>query len=205
MEEDTTPKASPVVALPQAPSIEPAPIISSIPAQSLGSSMHTLGNEMVDDSSPSIVQPLPSQRMDETLESMMKIMFQVLDNRIQPLANMVERLSNIVDRRTLPKHATSAKPPAPNAIPPLPAQMPRGQGSSQKPYPKPSSRGHNSGGPSGLPQGEDNDLGRPSPDVSGGPAPGNLHPIATHEDGGEMRESVNKPESRTKANRKSRA
>ena len=150
MEEDTTPKASPVVALPQAPSVKPAPIISSILAQSLGLSMHTLGNEMVDDSSPSIVQPSPSQQMDETLENMMKIMFQVLDNRIQLLANMVERLSNIVDRRTPPKHVTSAKPPAPNAIPPLPAQTPRGQGSSQKPYPKPSSRGHNSGGPSSL-------------------------------------------------------
>ena len=205
MEEDTTPKASPVVALPQAPSVEPALIISSVPARSLGTSMHAPGNEMVDDSTPSVVQPPPSHKLDETLESMMKIMFQALDNRIQPLANMVERLSNIVDGRTPPKHAMSAKPPGPNAIPPLPGQVPHGQGSSQKPYPKPSSGGSNSGGPSGSPQGEDNDPGRPSPDVSGGSAPGNLHPIAAHEEGGETRESVNQPEPRTKANRKARA
>ena len=205
MEEDTTPKASPVVAFPQAPSAEPATIISSVPARSLGTSMHAPGNEMVDDSTPTVAQPASSQRLDETLENMMKIMFQALDNRIQPLASMVERLSNIVDGRTPPKHATSAKPPGPNTIPPLPAQTPRGQGSLQKPYPKPSSGGSNSGGPSGSPQGEDNDISRPSPDVASGPAPGNLHPIAAHEEGGETRESVNQPEPRSKANRKTRA
>ena len=204
MEEDTTPKASPVVAFPQANPVEEASIISSVPARSLGSSMHALGNEMVDDSSPPLTQPSPSHRLDETLDSMMKIMFQALDNRIQPLANMVERLSNIVDGRTPPRHATSAKPPPPNAIPPLPAQTSRGQSSTQKPYLKPASGGDNSGSPSGLPQGEDNDLGRPSSDVAGGPAPENLHPIATQEKGGETRESACLSEARTK-NRKARA
>ena len=170
----------------------------------MGSSMHALGNEMVDDSSPPLTQPSPSHRLDETLDSMMKIMFQALDNRIQPLANMVERLSNIVDGRTPPRHATSVNPPPPNAIPPLPVQTSRGQRSPQKPYPKPASGGGNSGGPSGSPQGEDNDLGRPSSDVVGGPAPENLHPIATQEKGREMRESACLPEARMK-NRKARA
>ena len=205
MEEDTTPKASPVVAIPQAPLVEPASIISSVPAQSLGSSMHAPGNEMVDDSPPLGIQPPPIPRLDETLENMMKIMFQALDNRLKPIANTVERLSNIVDRRTPPRHATSTKPPYPKDIPPLPEQTPRDQGGSRKPYPKPSSGGGNSGGPSGSPQGEDNDQGRPSPDVAGGLALGNLHPIATHEEGGETRESANQPETCTKANRKARA
>ena len=127
MEEDITPKASPVVALPQANPVDEASIISSVPTRSLGSSMHAPGNEMVDDSSPPLTQPPPSHRLDETLDSMMKIMFQALDRRIQPLANMVERLSNIVDGRTPPRHATSANPPPPNAIPPLPVQTSRGQ------------------------------------------------------------------------------
>ena len=45
MEEDTTPKASPVVAFPQANPVEEASIISSVPARSLGSSIVTLLQE----------------------------------------------------------------------------------------------------------------------------------------------------------------
>ena len=52
MEEDTTPKASLVIALPQAQTVEMASIHSSVPTCSLGSSMHAPGNEMVDNSTP---------------------------------------------------------------------------------------------------------------------------------------------------------
>ena len=205
MEEDTTPKASPVVAIPQAPLVESGPpIISSVPARSLGSSMHAPGNEMVDDSSP-LPTAIPNQRIDETFSSMMKIFFQTMDNRLNPIIASVQRLSNIVDGRTPPKHAIWAKPPSPHAIPPLLKPTTQGQDSLQKPYPKPSSGGDNSGGPRGSPQGEDNDIRRPSPDVCKGPAPANLNPIATHEESGETRESGDQPDARPKVNRKRKA
>ena len=204
MEEDTTPKASPVVAFPQAQPVETGSTLSSVPARSLGTSMHAPGNEMVDDSTP-LPQLSPSQRMDETLSSMMKLFFQTMDNRLQPIIASVQRISNIVDGRSPPKHATTAKPPPPNSIPPLPMSTARGQDGHQKPYPKPSSGGSNSGGPSGSPQGEDNDLGRPSPDVRNGPAPANLNPIATHEESGETRESGDQSDVRMKVNRKRKA
>ena len=185
MEEDTTPKASPVVALPQAHTVETGSTISSVPARSLGTSMHAPGNEMVDDSStPS--NPSHIRHLDETFASMMKIFFQAMDNRINPIVASVQRLSNIVDGRTPPKHATTAKPPPPSSIPPLPTSTTRGPEGHQKPYPKPSSGGGNSGGPSGSPQGEDN-------------------PIATHEEGGETRESEDQPDTRAKVNRKRKA
>ena len=113
---------------------------------------------MVDDSTP-LPHLFPSQQMDETFNSMMKIFFQTMDNRLQPIIASVQRLSNIVDGRTPPKHATTAKPPPPNVIPPLPISTTRRQDGQQKLYPKPSSGGGNSGGPSGSPQGEDNDPG----------------------------------------------
>ena len=184
MEEDTTPKASPVVALPQAQTAENVPITSSIPTRSLGTSMHAPGNEMVDDSTP-LPHSSPNKTLDETLHNMMKIFFQTMDNRLQPIINNVQRLSNIVDGRTPPKHATSAKPPPPNVIPTLPLPTPRGQEGQQKPYPKPSSGGDNSG--------------------HKGSAPADPNPIATHVEVGETRESVNQPESRSKVNRKRKA
>ena len=204
MEEDTTPKASPVVALPQAQLVETGSILSSVPARSLGTSMHAPGNEMVDDSTAS-PNSAHNRQLDETLTSMMKIFFQTMDNRLNPIIASVQRLSNIVDGRTPPKHATTAKPPPPSSIPPLPTSTTRGSVSHQKPYPKPSSGGSNSGGPSGSPQGEDNDLGRPSPDVHNGPVPANLNPIATHEEGGETCESGDQPDACVKVNRKWRA
>ena len=126
MEEDTTPKASPIVAFPQAQPVEIGPIISSVPTHSLGSSMHAPGNEMVNDSNSTSHLSL-SQQMDEMFDSMMEIFFKTLDNWLQPLIADVQRLSNIVDGRTPPRHVTSAKPPPPNIIPPLPTQTPRGQ------------------------------------------------------------------------------
>ena len=204
MEEDTTPKASPVVAFPQAQPVETGSIFSSVPSRSLGTSMHAPGNEMVDDS---MAQPnaAHNQQLDETFTSMMKIFFQTMDNRLNPIIASVQRLFSIVDGRTPPKHATMAKPPPANSIPPLPTATTRGPDSHQKPYPKPSSGGGNSGGPSGSPQGEDNDLGRPSPDVRNGPAPVNLNPIATHKEGGETCESGDQSGTRAKVNRKRRA
>ena len=204
MEEDTTPKASPVVAFPQAQPVETGSISSSVPTRSLGTSMHAPGNEMVDDSSP-LPTATPNHRIDETFSSMMKIFFQTMDNRLTPIIASVQRLSDIVDGRTPPKHATSAKPPPPHAILPLPKPMTRGQVSQQKPYPKPSSGGDNSGGPHGSPQGEDNDIRRPSSDVCKDSAPANLNPIATHEESGETRESGDQLEERTKVSRKRKA
>ena len=204
MEEDTTPKASPVVTFPQAQPVETGSISSSVPTRSLGTSMHAPGNKMVDDSPP-IPMATPTHRIDETFSSMMKIFFQTMDNRLTPIIASVQRLSDIVDGRTPPKHATSAKPPSPHAIPPLPKPTTREQVSQQKPYPKPSSGGGNSGGPRGSPQGEDNDISRPSPDVCKDSAPANLNPIATHEESGETRESGDQPVDRTRVNRKRKA
>ena len=81
MEEDTTPKASPIVAFPQARPVETGSISSSVPTRSLGTSMHAPGNEMVDDSSP-LPTATPNHRIDETFSSMMKIFFQTVDNRL---------------------------------------------------------------------------------------------------------------------------
>lgn len=88
------PKASPVVAFPQAQPVELTPIFSSIPTRTLGTSMHAPGNEMVNNSAPHLpLAPIqsrddsaprrpsaPIQLMDETLNNMMKIMFMVLTN-----------------------------------------------------------------------------------------------------------------------------
>lgn len=97
----------------------------------------------------------------------------------------VDHLSNIMDGRTPLRHATSAKLPSPTSMPTLPTQSLPGPTGKWTTYLKPSSRGGNSGGPSGLPQGEDNDSSQPSPDIPGGSAPSNLNPITTHKDGGE--------------------
>ena len=84
MEEDTTPKASPVVTFPQAQPVETGSISSSVPTRSLGTSMHAPGNKMVDDSPP-IPMATPTHRIDETFSSMMKIFFQTMDNRLTPI------------------------------------------------------------------------------------------------------------------------
>ena len=117
MEEDTTPKASPVVALPQAQPAATASLISSVPTRTLGTSMHAPGNEMVDDSSP---PPAPVPAMDESFQNAMSIFFTTLSHHLQPLVDKVEHLSNMVDSRTRPKHATTSLPPSHSSIPTLP-------------------------------------------------------------------------------------
>ena len=94
MEEDTTPKASPVVAFPQAQPVESGSITSSVPARSLGTSMHAPGNEMVDDSIP---RPAPIPAADETFHNAMSVFFATLSNRLQPLIDKVDHLTNVVD------------------------------------------------------------------------------------------------------------
>lgn len=50
--DDTTPMPSPVVMPPQAQLVNPMSIISHVPEWSLGTLMHALGNDMVDNSTP---------------------------------------------------------------------------------------------------------------------------------------------------------
>ena len=159
MEEDTTPKASPTVAFPQAQPVEIGSINSSVPARSLGTSMHALGNEMVDDSTPNTI-PIPAT--DETFNNAMTVFFATLSNRLQPLIDKVDHLTNVVDGRTRLKHATTTSPPPHSSIPTLPAGPTKERNVKQMPYPKPASGGGDSGGRKGSPQGEDNDSGRPS-------------------------------------------
>ena len=94
MEEDTTPKASPLVAFPQAQHVETGSISSSVPTRSLGTSMHAPGNEMVDDSTP-IRAPIPA--VDDTFNNTMTIFFATLSNRLQPLMEKVDHLTTMVD------------------------------------------------------------------------------------------------------------
>ena len=202
MEEDTTPKASPVVAIPLAPPIKPASIISSVPARSLGSSMHAPGNEMVDDSTPT---PAPIPAMDESFQNAMSIFFTTLSHRLQPLVDKVEHLSNMVDGRTRPRHATTTLPPPHSSIPTLPMRSTDDRPAKQTTYPKPVSGGGDSGGHKGSPQGEVNDASRPSSDVQSGPAAANLEPITVHENGGETRAPVEQSDPPAKSNWKSRA
>ena len=202
MEEDTTPKASPVVAFPQAQPVESGSITSSVPARSLGTSIHALGNEMVNDSIP---RPAPIPAVDETFHNAMSVFFTTLSNRLQPLIDKVDHLTNVVDGRTRLKHATSALPPPHSSILALPTRPTEDRTVKQTTYPKPASGGGDSGGHKGSPQGEDNDSGRPSSDVQGGSAPANLNPIITHEEGGETRSPENQSNPPVKSNRKSRA
>ena len=203
MEEDTTPKASPIVAFPQAQSVETGSIISSVPARSLGSSMHAPGNEMVDDSNPPKTAPIPAPV--ETFNNAMSVFFATLSNRLQPLMDKVDHLSNIVDGRTRPKHATTSSPPPISSIPSLPVGPTKEHTVKQTPYPKPASGGGDRGGRKGSPQGEDNDSGRPSPGVQSGPTTKNPNPITIHEEGGETREPAEQSVPHAKSNRKSRA
>ena len=203
MEEDTTPKASPVVAFPQAQPVETAPITSSVPTHTLGMSMHAPGNEMVDDSAPLAPAPIPA--VEETFHNAMSIFFTTLSNWLQPIIDKVDHLSNIVDGRTRPKHATAAQPLPHSSIPTLPTRLMDGRSENQTTYPKPSSRGGNSGGRKGLPQGEDNDSGQPSSDIQGGSASANLNPITAHKEGGEMRLPKDQGDPPVKSNWKLRA
>ena len=202
MEEDTTPKASPVVTLPQAHPVEKASTISSVPTRTLGSSMHTPGNEMVDDSTPT---PAPIPAMDESFQNAMSIFFTTLSHRLQPLVDKVEHLSNMVNGRTRPKHAMTTIPPPHSSIPTLPTRSTDDCPAKQTTYPKPASGGGDSGGRKGSPQGEDNDSGRPSSDVQGGSAAVNLNPITVHEKGGETHAPGEQSDPPAKSNRKSRA
>ena len=202
MEEDTTPKASPSVAFPQAQLVETGSINSSVPARSLGTSMHAPGNEMVDDS---IHNTIPIPATDETFNNAMTVFFATLSNRLQPLIDKVDHLSNVVDGRTRPKHATTISPPPHSSIPTLPAGPTKERIAKQTPYPKPASGGGDSGGRKGSPQGEDNDSGRPSSGVQSGSAATNPNPITTHEEGGETRAPAEQSAPPVKSNRKSRA
>ena len=152
MEEDTTPKASPVVSFPQAQPVETGPIISSVPTRTLGTSMHTPGNEMVDDSAPPVSGPIPAT--DDAFNNAMSLFFTTLSNRLQPLMDKVDHLSNIVDGRTRPKHATAAHPLSHSSIPTLPTRSTEDRPAKQATYPKPASGGSDSGGREGSPQGE---------------------------------------------------
>ena len=154
MEEDTTPKASPVVALPQAQLAANVSITPSVPNRTLGTSMHAPGNEMVDDSTPI---PAPILAMDESFQNAMTIFFMTLSHRLQPLADKVEHLSNLVNGRTRPKHARTTLPPPHSSIPTLPTRSTDNRPAKQMTYPKPASGGGDSGGCNGSPQGEDND------------------------------------------------
>ena len=203
MEEDTTPKASPVVSFPQAQPVETGPIISSVPTHALGTSMHAPGNEMVDDSAPPASDPTPAT--DEVFNNAMSIFFTTLSNRLQPLMDRVDHLANIVDGRTRPKHATTAQPPAHSSIPMLPTRPADDRAVKQSTYPKPASGGSDSGGRKGSPQGEDNGSGRPSSNVQSGSAATNLNPITAHEEGGETCATVEQSVPPAKSNRKSRA
>ena len=157
MEEDTTPKASPVVAFPQAQTVESGSINSSVPAHSLGTSMHALGNEMVDDSTPNTA---PTPAADETFCNAMNVFFVTLASRLQPLIDKVDHLTNVVDGRTRPKNATTSFPPPHSSIPILPTGTTKEHTVKQTPYPKPTSGGGDSGGRKGSSQGEDNDSER---------------------------------------------
>ena len=154
MEEDTTPKASPIVAFPQAQPVETGSIISSVPARSLGTSMHAPGNEMVDDSTPN-TGPIPAT--DETFNNAMSVFFATLSNRLQPLMDKVDHLSNIVDGRTRPKHATTSSPLPISSIPTLPVRPTKERTVKQIPDPKPASRSgdsitiHEEGGETRVP------------------------------------------------------
>ena len=202
MEEDTTPKASPIVAFPQAQPVETGSIISSVPARSLGTSMHAPGNEMVDDSTPN-TGPIPAT--DEIFNNAMSVFFATLSNWLQPLFDKVDHLTNVVDGRTRPKHATTPLPPPISSIPTLPAGPTKEHTVKQTPYPKPASGGGDSRGRKGSPQGEDNDSGRPSSGVRSGSTATNPNPITIHEEGGETRVPVEQGVPHAKPNRKSRA
>ena len=203
MEEDTTPKASPVVSFPQAQPVETGPIISSIPTRTLGTSMHAPGNEMVDDSAPLASSPTPAT--DDVFNNAMSLFFTTLLNRLQPLMDKVDHLSNIVDGRTRLKHATAAHPPSHSSIPTLPSRPTEDRPVKQATYPKPASGGGDSGGREGSPQGEKSGSSRPSSDVQSGSATTNLNPITVHEKGGETRAPVEQSGPPAKSNRKSRA
>ena len=203
MEEDTTPKASPVVSFPQAQSVETGPIISSVPTRTLGSSMHAPGNEMVDDSAPPASSPIPAT--DDAFNNAMSIFFKTLSSRLQPIMDKVDHLANIVDGRTRPKHATTAHPPPHSSIPTLPTRPTDNRPAKQTTYPKPASGVGDSGGCKSSPQGEEFGPGRPSSDVQSGSAATNLNPITVHEEGGETRASVEQSGPSAKSNRKSRA
>ena len=202
MKEDTTPKASLVVALPQAQLAANISITPSIPNRTLGTSMHAPGNEMVDDSTP-IPAPIPA--LDESFQNAMTIFFTTLSHHLQPLADKVEHLSNLVNGQTCPKHARTTLPPPHSSIPTLPTRSTDNCPAKQTTYPKPASGGGDSGGRNGSPQGEDNDSGRPSSDVHSSSAASNLNPITVHEKGGETRAPVEQSDSPAKSNRKSRA
>ena len=146
MEEDTTPKASPVVALPQAQPAVTASIISSVPNRTLGTSMHAPGNEMVDDSSP---VPAPTPAVDESFQNAMSNFFMTLSHRLQPLVNKVEHLSNMVDGRTRPKHAMTTLPPPHSSILTLPMRSMDDRPAKRTTYLKPTSGGGDSGGRKG--------------------------------------------------------
>ena len=159
-EDDTTPMALLVVALPPAPWTNAVSTIPSVPEHGLGSSMHAPGNEMVDDSpilehppalSPKATDaPKPASNgpagSEDLMANMMNVMLMALKLNLQPIKATVECLSNIVDGHTPPHNATMAKPPSATTLL----------------YPKCTSRPANSGGPGSLPQGEENDSGWPS-------------------------------------------
>ena len=207
MEEDTTPKASPVVSFPQAQPVETGPIISSVPTRTLGTSMHAPGNEMVDDSTPPAAGPIPAT--DDTFNNAISLFFTTLSNRLQPLMDKVDHISNIVDGRSRPKHATAGQPLSHSSIPTLPTRSTDDRPVRQTTYPKPVSGDGDSGGRKGSrkgsPQGEESDPGRPSPDVQSGSAAVNLNPITVHEKGGETRVPVERSDPPAKSNQKSRA
>ena len=203
MEEDTTPKASPVVSFPQAQPVETGPIISSIPTRALGTSMHAPGNEMVDDSTPPAAGPVPAT--DDTFNNAMTLFFATLSNRLQPLIEKVEHISNIVDGRSRPKHATTGQPPSHTSIPTLPKQSTDDHPARQTTYLKPVSGDGDSGGRKGSPQEEASGPGRPSPDAQSSSAAASLNPITAQENGGETRTTVERGDPPAKSNRKSRA
>ena len=93
MEEDTTPKASPIVALPLAQMVKQVSIHSSIPLCDLGSSMHAPGNEMVNNAPA----PVPQPKADDLLANTIAILQQMIKASLAPLQKELMCVANLVD------------------------------------------------------------------------------------------------------------
>lgn len=74
MEEDTTPKAAPVVPLPLAQMVKQVSIHFPIPLHDLGSSMHAPGNEMVNNT----LAPVPQPKANDILVNIIAILQQMI-------------------------------------------------------------------------------------------------------------------------------
>ena len=128
--------------------------------------------------------PAKPSILDEITSNILEVMFTALCQNLALIITLVEHISNIVDGRTPPppRHATSAKPP----------------GATMLPYLKWTSGWVDSGGPSGSPQGEENDSSWPSTGV-----PQNPNPINSQEVSGETH-ATTEPSVMLKLGRKAR-